>query len=76
MKVASRILQQSQYEYKDYLNGTIILAGVDNLEGACIYDVWSGGTITKRIIAMNGSDQLIFTDMLINILKKIWLRIS
>ena len=55
VKVAARILQQFQYEYKDYLNGAIILAGVDNLEGACIYDVGSGGTTTKRIIAMNGS---------------------
>ncbi len=55
VKVAARILQQYLYQYKDYLNGAVIVCGVDNLEGPCIYDVGSGGTTTKRIIAMNGS---------------------
>jgi len=55
VKVAARILQQYLYRYKDYLSGAVIVCGVDNLEGACIYEVGSGGTMTKRIIAMNGS---------------------
>lgn len=55
VKVAARILQQFQYQYKDYLSCAVIVAGVDNLEGPVIYDVGSGGTVTKRKIAMNGS---------------------
>ena len=55
VKVAARILQQYQYQYKDYLSCAVIVCGVDNLEGPCIYEVGSGGTMTKRIIAMNGS---------------------
>ena len=55
VKVAARILQQYQYKYKDYLSCAVIVCGVDNLEGACIYEVGSGGTMTKRILAMNGS---------------------
>ncbi len=55
VKVAARILQQYQYQYKDYLNSAVIVCGYDNLEGASIYEVGSGGTVTKRIIAMNGS---------------------
>ena len=42
VKVAARILQQYQYKYKDYLSCTVIVCGVDNLEGACIYEVRSG----------------------------------
>ena len=55
VKIAARILQQYQYQYKDYLSCAVIVCGVDNLEGPCIYEVGSGGTMTKRIIAMNGS---------------------
>ena len=53
VKVAARILQQ--YQYKDYLSCAVIVCGYDNLEGPCIYEVGSGGTVTKRNIAMNGS---------------------
>ena len=55
VKVAARILQQYQYEYKDYLSANIILCGVDNLEGPCIYSVGFGGTTLKQNIAMSGS---------------------
>ena len=55
VKVAARILQQYQYEYKDYLSAGIILCGVDNLEGPCIYSVGLGGTTLKQNIAMSGS---------------------
>ena len=55
VKVAARILQQYQYEYKDYLSASIILCGVDNLEGPCIYSVGLGGTTLKQNIAMSGS---------------------
>ena len=55
VKVAARILQQFQYKYKDYLSCAVIVCGVDNLEGPCIYEVGSGGTMNKRILAMNGS---------------------
>ena len=55
VKVAARILQQYQYEYKDYLSANIILCGVDNLEGPCIYSVGLGGTTLKQNIAMSGS---------------------
>ena len=55
VKVAARILQQYQYEYKDYLSASIILCGVDNLEGPCIYSVGFGGTTLKQNIAMSGS---------------------
>ena len=55
VKVAARILQQYQYQYKDYLSCAVIVCGYDNLEGPCIYDVGSGGTVTKRVFAMNGS---------------------
>ena len=55
VKVAARILQQYQYEYKDYLSANIILCGVDNLEGPCIYSVGLGGTTLKQNIGMSGS---------------------
>ena len=55
VKVAARILQQYQYEYKDYLSAGIIVCGVDNVEGPCIYSVGLGGTTLKQNIAMSGS---------------------
>ena len=55
VKVAARILQQYQYEYKDYLSAALIVAGVDNLEGPCVYSVGMGGTLLKQDIALNGS---------------------
>ena len=55
VKVAARILQQYQYEYKDYLSAALIVAGVDNLEGPCVYSVGMGGTMLKQDIALNGS---------------------
>lgn len=55
VKVAARIFQQYQYNYKKYLSCAFILAGVDNLEGPCIYSVGQGGTTIKVNIAANGS---------------------
>ena len=55
VKVAARLLQQFQYQYKNYLNCAVIVCGYDNLEGPCIYEIGMGGTVTKRVIAMNGS---------------------
>ncbi len=49
------VAEQYQYEYKDYLSASIILCGVDNLEGPCIYSVGLGGTTLKQNIAMSGS---------------------
>ena len=54
VKVAARILQQYQYEYKDYLSAGIIVCGVDNVEGPCIYSVGLGGTTLKQNIAIIG----------------------
>ena len=55
VKVAARILQQFQYNYKDYLSASVIVAGVDNLEGPVIYAVGLGGSTYKQKIAMSGS---------------------
>lgn len=55
VKVAARLLQQYQYQYKKYLSCAFILAGVDNLEGPCIYECGLGGTILRSDIATNGS---------------------
>ena len=55
VKVAARILQQFQYMYKKYLDCVLIVAGVDNLEGPCVYSVGQGGTTIKMNIASNGS---------------------
>lgn len=48
-------MQQYQYAYKKYLSAAIILAGVDNVEGPCIYTVGQGGTTRKVEMAANGS---------------------
>lgn len=58
VKVAARILQQFQYEYKNYLSASLIVGGVDNLEGPCVYVVGMGGTTIKQDIALNGSGSL------------------
>lgn len=55
VKVAARILQQFQYEYKDHLSAAVIVCGVDNLDGPQIYSVGIGGTVTKQQIALSGS---------------------
>ena len=55
VKVAARLMQQYMYRYKRYLNCAVILCGYDNLEGPSIYEIGMGGTVIKRIIAMNGS---------------------
>ena len=55
VKVCARILQQYQYQYKKYLNSTILLVGYDNMEGPCIYAATHGGSIFKECYASNGS---------------------
>lgn len=55
VKVAARILQQYQYEYKDHLSAAVIVCGVDNVEGAQIYSVGVGGSVTKQQIVLSGS---------------------
>ena len=55
VKVAARILQQFQYEYKNYLNASVIVCGVDNIEGGVIYIVGQGGSTIKQKVALSGS---------------------
>ena len=55
VKVAARILQQFQYEYKNYLSASIIVCGVDNIEGPAIYIVGQGGSTIKQKVALSGS---------------------
>ena len=55
VKVATRVLQQFQYEYKDNLSAAVIVCGVDNVEGPQIYSVGIGGTTSKQNIALSGS---------------------
>lgn len=55
MKVAARILQQFQYEYKDRLSAAVIVCGWDKIEGPQIYSVGLGGTVTKQEIVLSGS---------------------
>ena len=50
VKVAARILQQFQYQYKDYLSCAVIVCGVDNLEGPCIYSVGMGALSLKEFL--------------------------
>jgi 20S proteasome subunit beta 1 len=55
VKVATRVLQQFQYEYKDHLSAAVIVCGIDNVEGPQIYSVGIGGTVSKQNIALSGS---------------------
>jgi 20S proteasome subunit beta 1 len=55
VKVATRVLQQFQYEYKDNLSAAVIVCGIDNVEGPQIYSVGIGGTTSKQNIALSGS---------------------
>ena len=55
VKVAARILQQFQYEYKDYLSAALIVCGVDNNDGPQIYSVGLGGTTIRQPIVLSGS---------------------
>ena len=55
VKVATRILQQFQYEYKQHLSAAVIVCGVDNVEGPQIYSVGIGGNVSRQNIALSGS---------------------
>jgi 20S proteasome subunit beta 1 len=55
VKVAARILQQYQYEYKDYLSAGLIVCGIDDVEGPQIYSVGIGGAVSKQNIVLSGS---------------------
>ena len=55
VKVATRVLQQFQYEYKDNLSAAVIVCGIDNVDGPQIYSVGIGGTVSKQNIALSGS---------------------
>ncbi len=55
VKVASRVLQQYQYEYKDHLSAAVIICGVDKIEGPQIYSVGMGGSVMKQNIVLSGS---------------------
>ena len=55
VKVATRVLQQYQYEYKDNLSAALIVCGVDNVEGPQIYSVGIGGSVSRQNIVLSGS---------------------
>jgi 20S proteasome subunit beta 1 len=55
VKVATRVLQQFQYEYKDNLSAALIVCGVDKVNGAQIYSVGIGGSVSQQNIALSGS---------------------
>jgi 20S proteasome subunit beta 1 len=55
VKVAARLVQQFQYEYKDNLSAAVIVCGVDKVEGAQIYSVGLGGSMAKQDIVLSGS---------------------
>jgi len=55
VKVATRVLQQYQYEYKDHLSAALIVCGVDNVDGPQIYSVGIGGTVSRQNITLSGS---------------------
>lgn len=55
VKVAARVLQQFQYEYKDRLQAALIVCGYDNVEGAQIYSVGIGGSVARQNIVLSGS---------------------
>jgi 20S proteasome subunit beta 1 len=55
IKVAARLVQQIQYEYKDNLSAAVIVCGVDNVDGPQIYSVGLGGSMIKQEIVLSGS---------------------
>ena len=55
VKVAARMVQQFQYEYKDHLSAAVIVCGVDKVEGAQIYSVGLGGSMVRQDIVLSGS---------------------
>jgi len=55
VKVATRVLQQFQYEYKDHLSAAVIVCGIDKVEGPQIYSVGIGGTVSRQNITLSGS---------------------
>ena len=55
VKVAARIVQQLQYEYKDNLSAGIIMCGIDKVDGPQIYSIGLGGTTVRQEIVMSGS---------------------
>jgi 20S proteasome subunit beta 1 len=55
VKVAARILQQFQYEYKDNLSAALIVCGIDDVEGPQIYSVGIGGSVARQSIVLSGS---------------------
>jgi 20S proteasome subunit beta 1 len=55
VKVAARLVQQFQYEYKDNLSAAVIVCGIDNVEGPQIYSVGLGGSMVKQDIVLSGS---------------------
>ena len=55
VKVAARILQQFQYQYKDNLSAALIVCGYDNIDGPQIFSVGMGGTTMRLPFTMSGS---------------------
>lgn len=43
------------YKYKDQLQAGIIVAGVDDVDGASIYEVTLGGSMLKQDVCLGGS---------------------
>lgn len=43
------------YKYKDQLQAGIIIAGVDDIDGASIYEVTLGGSMFKQNVCLGGS---------------------
>jgi len=55
VKVAARLLQQFQYQYKDNLSAALIVCGYDNIDGPQIWSVGMGGTTMRLPFTMSGS---------------------
>jgi len=55
VKVAARILQQFQYEYKQNLSAALIVCGYDNIDGPQIYSVGMGGSTVRMPFCLSGS---------------------
>jgi 20S proteasome subunit beta 1 len=55
VKVAARVVQQFQYEYKDHLSAAIIMCGIDKVDGPQIYSIGLGGSTVTHDIVLSGS---------------------
>ena len=55
VRCAAKLFREIIYNNKDSLSASIIVSGWDDIEGAQIYGIKSGGTMLEQTIAMSGS---------------------